>query len=74
IVAYHVEWRSGALVIGAVAVGLLLLYRWVRGAWIGVGEGVPLRYIFLYLCTAEILPVLLVLKAYRHPITPLLNP
>jgi len=74
LIAYHAEWRQGALAVGGVAIGLLLLYRWVRGAWIGVGEGVPIRYIFLYLCTAEILPVLLLLKASRHPITPLLNP
>ncbi len=74
IIAYHIEWRTGALAIGAVLVGLLLLYRWVRGAWIGVGEGVSPRYIILYLCTAEILPVLLVLRASRHSITTLLNP
>lgn len=74
VIAYHVEWRMGALAIGAVLVGLLLLYRWVRGAWIGVGEGVSPRYIILYLCTAEILPVLIVLRASRHSLTTLLNP
>ncbi|MEO8588825.1 MAG: DUF4271 domain-containing protein [Flavobacteriales bacterium] len=74
LIAYQVEWRSTALVVGAIAVGLLFLYRWVRGVWIGVGEGVPFRHILFYLCAAEILPVLLLLRAYRHPITPLLNP
>lgn len=74
IIAYHVEWRTGALAVGAVLIGLLFLFRWVRGAWIGVGEGISLRYIILYLCTAEILPVLLVLRASQHPITTLLNP
>ena len=74
VIAYRVEWRSGALAVGAGLIGLLLLYRWVRGAWIGVGEGVSLRYIILYLCTAEILPVLLVLRASQHSITTLLNP
>lgn len=71
LITYHPAWRSGSVVIGAGAIALLFLYRWVRGAWIGLGEGVPIRYIFLYLCTAEILPVLLLLKASRNPITPL---
>jgi hypothetical protein len=30
---------------------------------IGVGEGVPPRHVFLYLCTAEMLPVALAVHA-----------
>lgn len=71
LMAYHPAWRTSAVTLGFAAIALLFLYRWVRGAWIGLGEGVPIRYIFLYLCTAEILPVLLLLKASRHPVTPL---
>ena len=59
--AYWPEWRPGLLWTGLVLSALALLYRWVRGAWMGLGEGVPLRYIFLYLCAAEMLPLALVL-------------
>ena len=42
-----------------------LAYRWLRGVWIGLGEGVPLRYIILYFCAAELMPVLLAVHAWR---------
>lgn len=69
-IAYRPEWRTGTMIAGAVVLGLLLLYRWVRGAWIGWSEGVPIRYIILYLCAAEVLPVLLLISALRPPIPP----
>jgi hypothetical protein len=56
-------WRPLLERAGIATVSGLVLYRWVRGAWIGVGEGVPLRYIILYLCAAEMVPVLLLLRA-----------
>lgn len=71
--AYQAPWRSGAMLVGAALLGLLLLYRWLRGAWIGVGEGVPLRYIILYFCAAELLPVLLVIDHWRSTPSPLFH-
>ncbi len=64
--AYRAPWRPGTIVVGSVVLGVLLLYRWLRGAWIGVGEGLPLRYIILYFCAAELMPVLLVIQHWRH--------
>lgn len=64
--AYRAPWRSATIAAGALVLGLLLLYRWLRGAWIGVGEGLPLRYIILYFCAAELMPVLLVIQYWRH--------
>ena len=68
-VAYRPPWRPWAVGVGAVLLVLVLLYRWLRGVWIGLGEGVPLRYIILYFCAAELTPVLLVVAHWRstHP-------
>ncbi|HPF90480.1 MAG TPA: DUF4271 domain-containing protein [Flavobacteriales bacterium] len=68
-IAYRPEWRSGTVAVGVVLLGLLLVYRWLRGVWIGLGEGVPLRYIILYFCAAELMPVLLAVHAWRGPST-----
>jgi hypothetical protein len=65
LVAYRVEWRTGAVLVGSVLLGLLLLYRWFRGLWVGWGEGASVRHIILYLCAAEIMPVLLLISALR---------
>ncbi len=73
LIAYRTALRPGAILVGAGALVLLLLYRWLRGAWIGVGEGVPLRYIILYFCAAELLPVLLVMDHWRSNPSPLFH-
>jgi hypothetical protein len=65
VVAYRAEWRWSALPVGAVLLLLLLIYRWVRGGWVGWVVGTPLRHIIIYLCAAEILPVLLLISALR---------
>lgn len=65
LVAYRSEWRPVLLVIGAALVVLLLLYRWIRGTWVGLAEGVPIRYLILYLCAAEAAPVLLLIHAWH---------
>lgn len=71
--AYWPEWRGWLFAIGLSLLAFGLLYRWVRGAWIGLGEGVPLRYILLYLCGAEILPLCLLLAALRRGFLPALQ-
>lgn len=68
LVAFRPEWRAELLLFGKVLLLVLLVYRWVRGAWIGWGEGVPARYIIIYLCTAEIVPLLLLLDVLRQPL------
>lgn len=65
-VAYRPDWRPWAVAGGGAVLGLLLLYRWMRGVWIGFGEGIPLRYIILYFCAAELMPVLLVMDHWRN--------
>jgi hypothetical protein len=52
-------WRSWGLRVGLVVMGLVTVFRWVRAAVLGLVEGVPLRYVFIYLCALEILPVAL---------------
>lgn len=64
-IAYQPTWRSWGVLGGGGVLGLLLLYRWLRGVWIGLGEGVPFRYIILYFCAAELMPVLLVIDHWR---------
>jgi len=73
LIAYRSAWRPGLIVAGVVVLVLLLVYRWIRGAWIGLGEGVPLRYIILYFCAAELLPVLLVVDHWRTTSSPLFH-
>ncbi len=65
--AYRSAWRDELVVAGLVIGGLLLLYRWVRGAWIGLGEGVRPGYIILYLCAAEAVPLLLFIQSLKAP-------
>lgn len=52
-------WRTWGLRIGLGLVVLVTAFRWIRAAVLGLGEGVPLRYVFIYLCALEILPVAL---------------
>ena len=66
LMAYRPELRSALFVIGLALMALYLVHRWIRGAWIGLNEGVPVRYIFLYFCAAEILPLTLLLDTFRH--------
>lgn len=46
--------------------GLGLIYRLLRGALHALQTGVPIYYIFFYICTLEILPLLVCVKAL-HP-------
>jgi hypothetical protein len=62
----HTGWRTWIWPAGALLVLLVLGFRWVRAAVIGWGEGVPTRYILLYLCAAEIMPVALAYQQARH--------
>lgn len=60
-------WRIWGLRLGAALVALVTLFRWLRAAVLGLGEGVPLRYVFIYLCALEILPVALACQqVLRH--------
>ena len=68
-IAYRPTWRTGALLAGGIVLGVLLVYRWLRGVWIGLGEGIPLRYIIIYFCAAELMPVLLAVHTWRGPST-----
>ncbi len=44
--------------------GLAFLLLFFRAIWIGKGSSVPPFYIFLYLCTLEILPLIVMIKAF----------
>ena len=67
---WRVAWREWAWVVGAAIITLTILFRWVRAATIGLGNGVPLRYIFIYLCALEILPVGLAIEYARQFVPP----
>lgn len=60
--AYQPHMRPVLRSVGLGIAALLLLYRWARALAIGAGEGVSPRHVFLYLCTAEILPVALAVQ------------
>jgi hypothetical protein len=62
--AYLSFETSGILVITGLSVLLLLLvYRWFRGLINALRVGLSAYYIFFYICTLEILPLLLGAKA-----------
>ena len=67
---WRVAWREWAWVVGVAIIALTILFRWVRAATIGLGNGVPLRYIFIYLCALEILPVGLAIEYARQFVPP----
>ena len=74
LVAYRPDQRPLLLILGTVLILVLVVYRWVRGLWIGLSEQVPLRYIILYLCAAEAVPLaflwrslIVPLSAHPHP-------
>lgn len=50
------EWRTWALWAGIAVAAAITLYRWMRALVLGFSEGVPPRYVFIYLCALEILP------------------
>lgn len=64
LLAYGPAWRTFLLSLGAIICLLLLIYRWIRGLWMGISEGIPARYLILYLCAAEAAPVLLLARAW----------
>ncbi|MEZ4757961.1 MAG: DUF4271 domain-containing protein [Flavobacteriales bacterium] len=63
LVAYRAEWRIEVGWLGLGLLGLLLLYRWFRGGWLGLSEGASGHHILLYLCAAEVLPALLLVSS-----------
>lgn len=58
---HHIAWRAWAAWAGVGIVAAATVFRWLRALVVGVGSGVPVRYIFIYLCALEILPVALAL-------------
>ena len=66
----QVAWRGWAWIVGVAIVTLTLIFRWIRATSIGAGNGVPLRYIFIYICAFEILPVALALEHARQFVPP----
>ena len=58
----QVAWRGPVCLAGIAIAGAVLLFRWVRAVAIGLGHGTPIRYVFLYLCAAEALPLALALN------------
>lgn len=65
LIAYQPDWRGPLLGLGLLLLAASLGYRWLRALVIGAGEGVSFRYILLYLCAAEFLPLALALNALR---------
>ena len=62
IMAFYWE-NTSFLIIGSVIISLLFVYRLFRGILTGLAnKNYNLLYLFLYLCTLEILPLLLLLK------------
>lgn len=70
----QVVWRPWVVATGLAVIGGTCLFRWVRAVAVGRGGGAPMRYIFLYLCTLEILPVALALEQIKELVSQIPNP
>lgn len=70
LVSCRPDWRPVLLVLGSSIIAVVVLLRWGRAVLIGRSAGVPFRHIFIYLCAAEILPVVILLHALRTSGTP----
>ncbi len=70
----EVAWRGPVRTAGFIIVAGTIMFRWVRAVAIGLGHDAPLRYIFLYLCTLEILPAALALELVRDFVHPMAHP
>lgn len=66
LVAFRPELRPILLPVGGAIAAVVVLLRWGRAVLIGRSAGVPFRHIFLYLCAAEMLPVLFVLRSLQR--------
>ncbi len=51
------------LLILGITWGLMIVYRLLRGVYNALSGGIPLFYIFFYICTLEILPLVVCIKA-----------
>lgn len=56
---------SGVLLAGVGIFGLLFIYRLSRGIFSALSNRIPLFYIILYLCSLEILPLLILIKSLQ---------
>ena len=65
LVTYRPDQRPWLLLVGVSIIALVVVLRWARAVLIGRSAGVPFRHIFIYLCAAEILPVVILLHALR---------
>lgn len=64
--AYFYREEAGPLLlIGIIIVTISLLYRLGRGVFSAIENRIPLFYIILYLCSLEILPLLILFKAVK---------
>jgi len=56
--------QQAAIFVGGIAVviGLLISWRIIKGAWVAFTNNVPIFYIFFYICTLEILPMMIGVK------------
>lgn len=62
--AYSPLQYSEPFVITALVIfGIMIIYRMFRGLFNAAGSGVPVFYIFFYICTLEILPLVVCIKA-----------
>ena len=71
---YQPGWRTVLWKVGLALIACGILFRWIRALFIGVGYGISLRYIFIYLCAAEILPLALVLEQARQAVHQMSHP
>lgn len=65
--AFAVQLDAQWLVVTGLCLwGIMLIYRILRGVLIGISTGgVSIFNLFIYLCTLEILPFVLITKALR---------
>lgn len=58
------SWLNTTLIAIWLIMGMVWLWRILKGAWVAFQARVPLFFIFFYICTLEILPIAIGLKIF----------
>lgn len=70
---FNMKWSNIFVLIFAGITGIFWLYRIFRGFFFSIQKGIAWYYLFLYFCTLEILPLILIYSVYNSKIESVLK-
>ncbi|MFN5416602.1 MAG: DUF4271 domain-containing protein, partial [Flavobacteriia bacterium] len=70
---FNMKWSEVFVLIFAGTAGIFWLFRIIRGFLFSIQKGIAWYYLFLYFCTLEILPLILIYSVYNSKIESVLK-